>query len=214
MDEEDKCIICFGDLASLRRGGRRFSHVNQPGCNYKVHQGCMDRFMNDNISEGNEDINCPACRQPIISYIPPTHVRRSLHREYQQSVPQREQDEQLVRQINQRDFQSYQRDLEEAGLGDEEQDLQSLRDEVWMYNLSIEWTDIIDTINENYDDETQRGMLNRIKELNDNVIQNPEMIPSYSGMEEDEQNHINPYTRFLNEQARIIMEEYEPSRIE
>ena len=210
MDEEDKCIICFGDLASLRRGGNRFTHVNQPGCNYQVHQACMDRFMNDNV--GNEDVNCPACRQPIVSYIPPAHVRRSLRREYQQSIPQREQDEQLVRQINQQDFQAYQRDLEEAGIEDEEQDLESLRDEVWMYNWSNEWTEIIEKIREDYDDETERLILNRIKELNDNIIENPDTIPEYEGMVEDQENHIYPYTRFLNEQAREMMTEYQPNR--
>jgi hypothetical protein len=216
MDEDDKCSICMGDFGLGGRGAIRYPHINEPGCNYRVHRACLDRFMDSNRLQENEDLRCPACREPIRYYRPPVHVLRRLIDEEGRNMPQRQQDEQLLRQINQQDFEAYQRDLAEAGIEDEseEEDIQSLRDEVWMYNFSNEWTDIIELIRQNYNQETERQILNRLRELYNSISENPDIIPQYEDMVEDEENHIFPYTRFLNERAREIIAQNPPDRIE
>ncbi len=211
MNEDDKCSICMGDFGLGGRGAIRYPHVNEPGCNYRVHRACLDRFMDSNVQE---DLRCPACRDPIRRYRPPVHVLRRLIDEEGRNMPQRQQDEELLRQINQQDFEAYQRDLEEAGIENQMDDLQNLRDEVWMYNMREEWTDIIEQIRQNYNEETERQILNRIRELYNSINENPDIIPQYEDMVEDEENHINPYTRFIHEQAREILAQNAPNTIQ
>jgi Txe/YoeB family toxin of Txe-Axe toxin-antitoxin module len=211
MNEDDKCSICMGDFGLGGRGAIRYPHVNEPGCNYRVHRACLDRFMDSNVQE---DLRCPACRDPIRRYRPPVHVLRRLIHEEERNIPQRQQDEELLRQINQQDFEAYQRDLAEAGIENLPSDLQNLRDEVWMYNMSNEWTAIIEQIRQNYNEETERQILNRIRELYNSISENPDIIPQYEDMVEDVENHINPYTRFLNEQAREIIAQNAPNRVQ
>jgi len=137
MDSEnDKCIICQGELSTLRRS-RRIQHVNNPGCNYQAHQNCLDRFMNSNVQYENQELDCPGCRQPIIGYLPPMHIRRSLQREYVNDTARREEDARQAAVDYIADVAAYQ--APQAPQPSLEERVHSLQTEVLALDPSAEW---------------------------------------------------------------------------
>ena len=208
-DDDDKCIICMGDLRSLRGDRLTFPHANQSGCNYRVHQGCLDRFMDQNTI--NEDLRCPGCRDPIIHYTVPSHLLVRFRGEDMRTMDQRERDEQLDEQQAAADAATYAVDASDVEPGVFEvlpditigpQTLSAMRDEILMYNTTREWADIIADINR-LDENSQRNLLNLLKNIYIYLLNHPETLPQYEDMVETLS--FNRLTRYLNEVGRYII---------
>ena len=127
------------------------------------------------------------------------------------TMDQRERDEQLDEQQAAADAATYAVDASDVEPGVFEvlpditigpQTLSAMRDEILMYNTTREWADIIADINR-LDENSQRNLLNLLKNIYIYLLNHPETLPQYEDMVETLS--FNRLTRYLNEVGRYII---------